>query len=80
MKVLIDTNIFIASMRYAGLKRKLIWKLLEEDGAVVVTDFILAELRENFLELYQPKEIQAALENLLHFLGTGRIEPSLNSE
>lgn len=74
MKVLVDTNIFIASMRFAGLKRKLIWKLLEHDAIIVVTDFILEELRENFEEQYSPGEAQAALDNLLHFLGTGRIE------
>jgi putative PIN family toxin of toxin-antitoxin system len=74
MKVLVDTNIFIASMRFAGLKRKLIWKLLEKDVIVVVTDFILEELRENFEEQYSAEEAQAALENLLHFLGTGKIE------
>jgi predicted nucleic acid-binding protein len=73
MKVLVDTNIFIASMRFAGLKRKLIWKLLEKDVIVVVTDFILEELRENFEEQYSAEEAQAALENLLHFLGTGKI-------
>ncbi|MFQ5853447.1 MAG: hypothetical protein ACE5JU_23050 [Candidatus Binatia bacterium] len=69
-----DTNIFVASMRYAGLKRKLVWKLLEEDVIVVVTDLILEELREKFTELYKPKEVQAALDNFLQFLGTGKIE------
>jgi len=48
MKVRVDTNVFIASMRYVDLKRKLVWKLLEGDHVVVVTDFILEELRENF--------------------------------
>ncbi|MFQ5793702.1 MAG: putative toxin-antitoxin system toxin component, PIN family [Candidatus Bipolaricaulia bacterium] len=74
MKVLVDTNIFIASMRYVGLKRKLVWKLLEQDVVVVVTDFILEELREKFAGLYQPEEFQAALDNFLQFLGTGKIE------
>ncbi|MFQ5853221.1 MAG: putative toxin-antitoxin system toxin component, PIN family [Candidatus Binatia bacterium] len=74
MKVLVDTNIFVASMRYAGIKRMLIWKLLEQDAVVVVTDFILEELRDKFAELYQPEEIQTALDNFLQFLGTGKIE------
>jgi predicted nucleic acid-binding protein len=74
MKVLVDTNIFIASMRYAELKRKLVWKLLEEGVTIVMTDFILEELRENFTELYQPQEIQTALDLMLQFLGTGQIE------
>lgn len=74
MKALVDTNIFIASMRFAGLKRKLIWKLLEKDAVIVITDFIVEELRENFEEQYSPSEAQSALDNLLHFLGTGRLE------
>lgn len=74
MKVLIDTNIFIASMRFAGLKRKLLWKLLEDDVVIVVTDFILEELRENFAELYQAHEFEIALDLFLLFLGTGQIE------
>ncbi len=74
MKVLVDTNIFIASMRFAGLKRKLVWKLLEADAVVVLTDFIVEELRENFAEQYTPEESRAALDNFLQFLGTGRIE------
>jgi predicted nucleic acid-binding protein len=72
MRILADTDIFIASMRYADLKRKLIWKLLEGDHVVVVTDFMLEELRENFTELYHPHEAQIALDLLLRFLGTGQ--------
>jgi rRNA-processing protein FCF1 len=56
MKVLVDTNTFIASMRFASLKRKLVWKLLEADAVVVLTDFIVEELRENFAEQYTPEE------------------------
>ncbi len=74
MNILVDTNIFIASMRYAGLKRKIIWKLLEGNHVVVVTDFILEELRENFAELYRPEEAHTALDLLLTFLGTGQFE------
>lgn len=74
MKVLVDTNIFVASMRFAGLKRKLIWKLLEEDITVVLTDFIIEELREKFTELYDAAEVRTTLDNFLHFLGTGRLE------
>jgi predicted nucleic acid-binding protein len=74
MKIIADTNIYIASMRFAGLRRKLLWKLVEEGHTLVLTDFILDELRENFLELYEPSEIQATLENTLHFLATGQIE------
>jgi predicted nucleic acid-binding protein len=74
MKVLIDTNMFIASMRYAGVKRKLVWKLLEENVTVVITDFIVDELRENFAELYQPQEAHTALDLFLQFLGTGLLE------
>ncbi len=74
MKVLVDTNIFVASMRFAGLKRKLVWKLLEEGEVIVLTDFILEELRRKFSELYTPVEVQAALDNLLQFLGTGQLE------
>lgn len=74
MKVLVDTNIFIVSMRFAGLKRKLVWKLLEEGVIIVLTDFIIAELRENLAEQYSPRESQAALDNFLQFLGTGSME------
>jgi hypothetical protein len=39
MKVLVDTNIFVAGMRFSGVKRKLVWKLLEEGHPVVLADF-----------------------------------------
>ncbi|MGH8057066.1 MAG: hypothetical protein ACREOH_07480 [Candidatus Entotheonellia bacterium] len=68
-----DTNVFIASMRYVGLRRKLIWKRLDEDGVVVVTDCMVEELRENFAELSQPEAAQTALDLLLQFLGTGQL-------
>lgn len=88
MKVLVDTNIFVAGMRFAGVKRKLVWKLLEENHSVVLTDFrrkeedprswrtyfILEELRKKFSEMYGPEETQAALDNFLQFLGTGSLE------
>jgi predicted nucleic acid-binding protein len=74
MKILVDTNIFIASMRFSGLKRKLVWKLMEEDVEIVLTDFILWELQDNFAELYTPYEAQSALNSFLQFLSTGKIE------
>jgi len=80
MKALIDTNIFIASMRFAGLKRKLVWKLLEQGITIVLTDFIIDELRENFKENYKPEEWGIALDLLLQFMGTGRIEVKIWEE
>jgi predicted nucleic acid-binding protein len=74
MKVLVDTNIFVAGMRFSGVKRKLVWKLLEEGHTVVLTDFIVEELRRKFSEMYGPEEAQAALDNFLQFLGTGSLE------
>ena len=41
---------------------------------IVVTDFILEELRENFAELYRPHEFDIALDLFLQFLSTGQIE------
>jgi predicted nucleic acid-binding protein len=74
MKVLVDTNIFVAGMKFVGVKRKLVWKLLEEGITVVLTDFILEELRRKFSEMYGPQETQAALDNFLQFLATGSLE------
>jgi len=73
-KVLVDTNIFVAGMRFVGLQRKLVWKLLEENISVVLTDFIIGELRKKFSELYRAEEAQAALDNFLQLLGTGNLE------
>jgi len=74
MKILVDTNIYVASMRFAGVKRKLIWKILEDNHTLVLTDFIIAELRVKFSEMYIAAEVEAALDNVLQFLGTGRVE------
>lgn len=73
MNILADTNLYIASMRKSGLKRKLLWRILETNNTLVLTDFIIEELRANFDELYQPMEAQAALDLLLQFLATGLI-------
>jgi len=74
MKVIIDTNIYIATMRFINVDRMLIWKLLEEEITIVLTDFIIEELRENFKKKYKPEEWGRALDLLLRFLGTGYIE------
>jgi len=74
MKVILDTNIYIATMRFINLDRMLIWKLLEEGITIVLTDFIIEELRENFREKYRPEEWGRALDLLLKFLGTGYVE------
>ena len=74
MKILVDTNVFVASMKFAGVKRKVIWKILEKGYVLVLTDFIIEELKRKFTELYGPGEVQAALENLLTFLGSGLVE------
>jgi predicted nucleic acid-binding protein len=73
MNILADTNLYIASLRYAGLKRKVLWRILETNHTLVITDFIIDELRENFKELYQPSEFQTAFDLFLQFIATGHM-------
>ena len=71
MNILADSNLYIASMRRSGLKRKVLWRILETNNVLVLTDFLIAELRENFQELYTPSQAQIALDLLLQYLSTG---------
>jgi len=80
MNILADTNLYIASMRRSGLKRKLLWRILETNNSLVLTDFIIEELRANFDELYKPTEAQVALDLLLQFLETGLVIVKLAPE
>lgn len=72
MNILADTNLYIASMRRSGLKRKILWRILETNNTLLLTDFIIEELRANFLELYSPSQTQVALDLFLQYLATGR--------
>jgi len=71
MNILADSNLYIASMRRSGLKRKVLWRILETNNILVLTDFLIAELRENFQELYTPSQARIALDLLLQYLSTG---------
>lgn len=73
MNIVADSNVYIASMRRSGLKRKILWRILETNNTLILTDFILDELRTNFAELYSPKQSQIALDLLLQFLGSGAL-------
>lgn len=74
MKILLDTNVLLPALKHPQLRRKLIWKIIEEGMTPVVTDFILEELRENIGEQYTEPQKAVALDLLLLILETGRLE------
>lgn len=74
MKILLDTSVLLPGFRRPDLRRKLIWKIIEEGMVPVVTDHILEELRVNILEHYSDEEQHIALDLLLKILQTGKLE------
>ncbi len=74
MKILVDANIYLTSMHYAGIKRKLMWLIIEAGDTLVITDTIMEELRRNIVEKYTAQQAKNALDNLLQFLTTGQVE------
>lgn len=74
MKILLDTSILFPGFRHPELRRKLIWKLLEQGATPVSTDYILEELRVNIARQFSNKQAQVALNLLLQIIQTGEIE------
>lgn len=74
MKIILDTSVLFPGFRHPELRRKLIWKLLEEDATPVFTDYILEELRVNIEEEYGDEEARTALNLFLQLIQTGQIE------
>lgn len=74
MKILVDTSVMIGNMRYYDRDQNLVWKILNEKHTLVLTDFILEELKRNLIQKYSKSEIESALQNLTGFLGTGLLE------
>lgn len=74
MKILLDTSVLLPGFRYPDLRRKLIWRIIDEGMIPVLTDFILEELRLNIEEQYSDEEKRTALDLLLQILQTGRVE------
>jgi len=74
MKILLDTSVLLPGFRYPELRRKLIWKIIEEGMIPVVTDYILEELRLNIEEDYSDEEKHIAPDLLFKIFQTGRVE------
>lgn len=74
MKILLDTSVLLPGFRYPDVRRKLIWKIIDEGMTPVLSDHILEELRVNIEEQYSDEEKRVALDLLLQILQISRVE------
>jgi len=51
LRVVLDTNVLVSALLYEGKVRELVWQFLVGGGEVVLSEYILGELRGEDLEV-----------------------------